>query len=187
MTVNQEINKIAEEIKKEVNSDVDLTIGNIEDPAEATPILCERMDRICAMMDYQSTLISNAESALEEAKFQFKRKEQAAKKKYNEAFVGFKQEDRQKPKDQRRTDKEYEAMAELEADILVNESMTAEKDYFRAQHKLDDEKHKYEILNNHFLSYRKACDMLIKELNKLGGPRERFGGAFNRGDEQSSY
>ena len=176
MTVNQQINQIAEEIKKEVNEEVDLSIGDIENPSVAVPVLCERMDKICAMMDYQTELITHAETALEEAKYQYKRKELAAKKTYNEAFCRFKQEDRLKPKDQRRTDKEYEAIAELEAHIATAEALTCEREYLRTQHKLDDEKHKYEILNNHFLSYRKASDMLMKELQKLGGPRERMGG-----------
>lgn len=185
MTVNQSINNIALAIKEEVDQDIDLTIGNIENPGEATPILCERMDKICSMMSYQSTLISTAETALEEAKFQYKKKEQAAKKKYNESFVRFKQEDRLRPRDQRRTDKEYEAIAELESDILINESLTAEREYLKAQHKLLDELHNYEILNNHFLSYRKACDMLMKEMQKLGGPRV-LGGGYNN-DSQSTY
>lgn len=176
MTVNQQIDAIAEEIKKEVDTEVDLSIGSIENPAEAVPVLCERMDRICAMMDYQAVLISKAESNLEEAKYQYKRKELQAKKVYNEAFVKFKQEDRSKPRDQRRTDKEYEAIAELEASIASNEALSGEREYLRSQHRLEDEKHKYETLNNHFLAYRKACDMLVKEMNKLGGPRERLGG-----------
>jgi len=176
MTVNQELNKIAEEIKKEVNQEVDLSIGDVENPAEAVPVLCERMDRVCAMMDFQATLISHAETALEEARYQYKRKELFAKKKYNDSFVKFKQEDRLKPKDQRRTDKEYEAIAELEAHVEMNEALSCEKEYLRSQHRLDDEKHKYDILNNHFLSYRKACDMLVKEFNKLGGIRDRLGG-----------
>jgi hypothetical protein len=128
------------------------------------------------MMDYQAELISRAESALEEAKYQYKRKELIAKKVYNEAFCKYKQEDRPKPKDQRRTDKEYEAVASLEADVACNEALTAERVYLNTMHRLEDEKHRYEILNNHFLSYRKASDMLIKELNKLGGPRERMSG-----------
>ena len=168
MNVQQEIEGVAEEIKKELNQDADLTIGNIENPAEAVPVLCERMDRICAMMNYQATLITYAETALEEAKYKYKKKESAAKKKYNEAFVRYKQEDRQKPKDQRRTDKEYEAIAELEANIDVNEALSEEKAYLHTLHRLDDEKHRYEILNNHFLSYRKACDLLTKEMSKLG-------------------
>ncbi len=176
MTVTQQINQIADEIKEEISDDIDLNIGSIENPAQATPILCERMDKICAMMDFQSEIISRAESELEEKRFLFKSKELAAKKKYNESFCRFKQEDRGKPKDQRRTDKEYEAMSDLEASILLNECLTAERDYISAQHKLDNENHKYETLNNHFLSYRKACDMLVKEMNKLGGPRERMGG-----------
>ena len=176
MTVNSEINAIAEEIKQEVNEDVDLSIGSIENPSVAVPVLCERMDRICAMMDYQAELLTHAETALEEAKYQYKRRELAAKKSYNESFCRFKQEDRQKPRDQRRTDKEYEAMAELECDIPMNEALSFEREYLKTQHKLEDEKHRYEILNNHFLSYRKASDMLMKELNKLGGPRERMGG-----------
>lgn len=174
MTVNQTINDVAVQIKEEINQDVDLTIGNIENPAQAVPTLCERMDRICAMMDYQAEIIAHAEEYLEEKKFQYKRKELAAKKKYNEAFINFKQEDRPKPKDQRRTDKEYEAMAELEASVDMNECLSCEKDYFGAQHKLDDEKHRYEVLNNHFLSYRKACDLLAKELSKLGDPMSKF-------------
>jgi hypothetical protein len=176
MTVNKEIQLIADEIKKEVNADVDLSIGDIENPSVAVPVLCERMDRICAMMDYQAELLTHAEAALEEAKYQYKKKELAAKKVYNEAFCRFKQEDRPKPKDQRRTDKEYEAMAELEANIPMNECLSCERVYLNTQHRLEDEKHRYEILNNHFLSYRKASDMLMKELNKLGGPRERMGG-----------
>jgi hypothetical protein len=180
MTVVQEINNVADEIKKELNQDVDLTIGSLENPAEAVPTLCERMDRICAMMDYQATLITYAETALEEAKYQYKRKELAAKKKYNEAFVKYKQEDRAKPKDQRRTDPEYCAMAELESSIDTNECLTAERAYLKSQHNLDDAKHKYEVLDNHFLSYRKACDLLSKEMQKLGDPRNKFnqGGGY---------
>ena len=168
MNVVTKINQIAEEIKAEVSKDVDLNIGDIEDPAQAAPTLCERMDRVCGLMDYQATLITYAEKTLEEARYQFHKKELMAKKKYNEAFCSFKQEDRQKPKDQRRTDKEYEAMAELESHVETFEALTSEREYVTAQHKLDDEKHKYEVLNNHFLSYRKACDLLIKEFNKLG-------------------
>ena len=174
MTANNQINGIAQAIRSELRQDVDLAIGSIENPAEAVPVLIERMDNICALMDYQATLISNAETGLEEAKFQYKRKELVAKKKYNDAFVRFKQEDRLKPKDQRRTDKEYEAIAELESNIEVNEAMSSEKEYMHAQHQLEDAKHKYETLNNHFLGYRKACDLLVKEMNKLGDPAARF-------------
>ena len=174
MTVSQEIDKIATEIKKEINTEVDLSIGNVESIAEATPILCERMDKICSMMSYQATIISVAETALEEAKYQYKRKELSAKKKYNESLIKYKQDDRQKPRDQRRTDPEYVAMAELEANIELNEALSAEREYLRTQHKLDDAKHHYEILNNHFLAYRKASDMLVSEMKNLGDPRDRF-------------
>lgn len=166
--MNTQINQIAEEIKKEINENIDLAIGNIENPAEAVPVLCERMDKICGLMDYQATLISYAEKELEEARYQYKRKELAAKKKYNESLIKFKQEDRLKPKDQRRTEKEYGAMAELEANVETLEALTSEREYVKAQHKLEDEKHKYEVLNNHFLSYRKAADLLMSELKKLG-------------------
>jgi len=173
MTVNKEINEIGRKIKEEVNSDIDLSIGNIETTAQAVPTLCERMDTVCAMMDYQSEIISNAERGLEEAKYQYKRKELMAKKKYNEALVRFKQEDRGKSRTLKRTDPEYAALSSLEADIETNEALSAERLYLRSQHNLDDEKHRYDILNNHFLSYRKACDLLMKEMNKLGGPYER--------------
>jgi hypothetical protein len=168
MDVTGQINQIAEEIKREVDKDVDLNIGDIENPAEAVPTLCERMDRVCGLMDYQATLITYAEKSLEEARYQYKKKELQSKKKYNESFCGFKQEDRAKPKDQRRTDKEYEAMAELESHIEMFECLTSEREYITAQHNLEDQKHRYEVLNNHFLSYRKAADLLIKEFNKLG-------------------
>ena len=168
MNVHNQINEIAEEIKREVDKDVDLNIGDIEDPALAVPTLCERMDRVCGLMDYQATLITYAEKTLEEARYQFKKKEMLAKKKYNEQFCFFKQEDRLKPKDQRRTDKEYEAMADLESHTETFEALTCEREYVTAQHNLSDQQHKYEVLNNHFLSYRKAADLLIKEFNKLG-------------------
>ena len=168
MNVHDQINAIAQEIKTEVDKDIDLNIGDTENAAEAVPTLCERMDRVCGLMDYQATLISYAEKKLEEARYQYKKKELLAKKKYNDKFCQFKQEDRPKPKDQRRTDKEYEAMAELESHIETFETLTSEREYITAQHGLEDEKHKYETLNNHFLSYRKACDLLIKEFNKLG-------------------
>lgn len=174
MTVNTAINNLAQEVKRELLLDVSLAIGNIENPAEAVPVLIERMDNICALMDYQATLITMAENGLEEAKFQYKRKEQLAKKKYNEAFVRYKSEDRLKPKDLRRTDKEYEAIAELECSIEVNEALSSEQLYLRAQHTLDDTKHKYETLENHFLGYRKACDLLSKEMSKLGDNGSRF-------------
>jgi hypothetical protein len=168
MDVHSQINQIADEIKREVDKDVDLNIGDIENPAEAVPTLCERMDRVCGLMDYQATLITYAEKALEETRYQFHKKELMSKKKYNEAFCGFKQEDRAKPKDQRRTDKEYEAMAELESHVEMFEALTSEREYVKSQHGLDDERHKYETLNNHFLSYRKAADLLMKEMNKIG-------------------
>lgn len=168
MTVTKEINDIAIQIKEEVKTDVDLSIGNVENPALAVPILCERMDTICSMMAYQAEIISRAESNLEEKKYLYKKKELDAKKKYNNAFVSFKQEDRPKPRSDRRTDKEYEAMAELESNIAMNEALNSERDYMNAQHKLADERHRYDILNNHFLSYRKACDLLMKEMSSLG-------------------
>ena len=176
MVLENKINEIAEEVKKEVDIEIDLSIGNIEHPAQAAPILCERMDKVCGLMDYQAELISIAEKNLEEAKYQYKHKELLSKKLYNESFCKYKQEDRLKPREQRRTDPEYQAMAELEANISLNEALTAERDYLASQHYLDDAQHKYEILNNHFLSYRKACDLLVKEMNKLGGPRERYTG-----------
>lgn len=165
MTVSEEINKIGRKIKEEVNSDVNLQIGDVEDPALAVPILCERMDTICAMMDFQAEIISHAETGLEEARFLHDKKKLTAKQKYNTEFVKFKQEDKGKPRGERKTDKECEAMAELECHILMNEALTAERDYIKSQHKLADEKHRYEVLNNHFLSYRKASDMLVKEMN----------------------
>ena len=168
MTTNSEINDIARRIKEEVNSDVDLSIGNIENPALAVPVLCERMDTVCGLMEYQAEMIKSAENNLEEKKYQYKRKELTAKKKYNESFIRFKQEDRQRPKSERRTDPEYTAMAELESNVEMNEALSSERDYLNAQHKLSGEKHHYEILNNHFLSYRKACDMLVKEMNTFG-------------------
>ena len=168
MSVNEEINVIAQRVKKEVNKDVNLSIGNIENIAEAVPILCERMDNICGLMDYQATLISISESALEEAKFRYKKKELIAKQKFNQAFVDFKQEDRPKPRNERRTDKEYEALAELEASVDTNEALNLEKEYLKTQHGLSDAKHHYEVLNNHFLSYRKACDLLTREFSKIG-------------------
>ena len=176
MTVNSEISGIARNIKEEINKDIELSIGSVEHPAQAVPVLVERMDKICAMMDFQAEIISHAESDQEEKRYLFEKKKLIAKKKYNTAFVTLKQDDRPKPKCQRRTDKEYEALADLEADIEMNESLTAEKEYWKSNHRLMDEKHKYEILNNHFLSYRKACDMIVKEMDKLGGPRERYGG-----------
>lgn len=173
-SVNGEINVIAEEIKKEINDDVDLSIGSVENPSLAVPVLIERMDKVCSLMNYQSELLTRAETALEEAKYQYKRRELSAKKKYNEAFCRYKQEDRPKPKDQRRTDKEYEAMAELECDIVMNECLSFEREYLNTQHRLEDERHRYEILYNHFLSYRKASDMLMKEMSHLGDPMAKY-------------
>jgi hypothetical protein len=126
------------------------------------------------MMDFQASIITEKERDLEESKYQYKRKEQAAKKKYNEFFVKYKQEDRVKPKDQRRTDKEYEAIASLECCIEVNEEIAAERAYMHSQHELDDAKHNYEILNNHFLAYRKGADLLAVEMKKLGDPRDKY-------------
>lgn len=171
MTVNNEINNVARKIQEEVNTEVNLSIGSIENTAQAVPTLCERMDNICSMMAYQSEIITNAETHLEEAKYQYKRKELIAKQTYNQAFVNFKQEDRLKSKNEKRTDKEVDAMASLEASIPTNEALSSEMVYLKAQHTLEDEKHKYEILNNHFLSYRKACDMLMTELKSFTGIR----------------
>src|SRR5665213_1622285 len=168
MTVNGVINSVAQEIKEELNSEVDLSIGKHESPAQTAEVISERIDKILAMMEYQSLNIIKAEEILEEASFQHKRKELAAKTKYNRAFVGFKSEDRVKPKDQRRTDVEYIAMAELECNIEVNETIFAHKAYMAAQNRVSDEKHRAEILEAHFTGYKKQAELIIRELNRFG-------------------
>jgi hypothetical protein len=168
MTVNAAINDIAKAIKEEIVTEVDLSIGTHEDPAQTSATISERIDKILAMMDFQSSKITAAENVVEEMQYQYRRKELAAKTKYNHAFINFKSEDRLKPKDQRRTDKEYEAMAELESNIEVSESLSAHKAYVSAQHKLDDEKHNYEILEAHFTGYKKQAELLMRELSRFG-------------------
>jgi hypothetical protein len=119
-------------------------------------------------MDYQSGQITEAENAVEEAQYQYKRKELAAKTKYNRTFINYKTEDRLKPKDQRRTDPEYCAIAELESNIEVNEAISAHKAYVSTQHKLDDAKHRFEILEAHFTGYKKQAELLIREISRFG-------------------
>ena len=66
----------------------------------------------------------------------------------------------------------YIDVKEEHAEIAKHEVRVIWGDYLKAQHELEDAKHKYETLNNHFLSYRKSCDLLKIEFEKLG----RYGG-----------
>jgi hypothetical protein len=176
--IEKELDSIAQEVSEELKIEPEeLSMGFQEDPAQAVPVLMERMDKICGLMDYQATLIEAAKSALEEARYIYKKAEKDYKHELNRSYLKFKQEDREKYgadfKKNSRTDPEYHAMADLEAETKLNWSLQKERDYLHRQHKLEDAKHKYETLNNHFLSYRKSCDLLRMEIEKLN----RYGGA----------
>ena len=176
MAIYKKLAEIALEVQKELLENpeamIDLSLGSVaEDPAQAVPVLIERMDKVCGLMDFQATIIERAESGLENARYRYKRSEKERKKKFNESYIKFKQEDRVKK--EKKTDPEYIAMAELECDILENEELTAERTYVAAQHALADAKHAYDTLNNHFLSYRKSCDLLKSEMEKLGAGESR--------------
>lgn len=175
--VEKELEVIRDEIAEEIRVEPEeLAMGFQENPAQAVPVLMERMDKICGLMDFQATLIENAKSRLEDARFTHKKAEKDYKHEHSKAYLRFKQEDREKYgadfKKNAKTDPEYKAMADLEVEEKLNWSLQKERDYLAAQHALEDAKHKYETLNNHFLSYRKSCDLLKIEFEKLG----RYGG-----------
>ena len=175
--VEKELEVITEEIAQEVQVDpAELAMGFQENPAQAVPVLMERMDKICGLMDFQATLIEQAKSTLEDARYVYKTAEKTYKHEHSKAYLGFKQGDREKYgadfKKNAKTDPEYKAMADLEVEDKLTFSLQKERDYLKAQHELEDAKHKYETLNNHFLSYRKSCDLLKIEFEKLG----RYGG-----------
>ena len=162
-------NEIAEEIQVEPE---ELSMSYDSNPAQAVPVLMERMDKICALMDWQATIIEHTKTALEDKRYIYKKAEKDYKHEHNKAYLGFKQGDREKYgvdfKKNAKTDPEYKAMADLEVDTKLNFELQTERDYLAAQHTLEDAKHKYETLNNHFLSYRKSCDLLKIEFEKLG-------------------
>jgi len=177
--VDSKLEDISNEVSVELEIDPEeLTIGVQDSPQQSAVILMERMDKICALMSYQNELIERAKKELENAKYRFRRAEKDYKHKLNEAYLGYKQEDREKYgtdfKKLGRTDPEYHAMAELDANVKLNESLTAERDYLASQHNLQNTQHNYECLNNHFLSYRKSCDLLKMEMENF--PR-KYGGA----------
>jgi len=177
--IDEKLKDISEEVSVELEMDPEqLMMGVQDNPSQSVPVLMERMDKICALMSYQNELIENAKKELENAKYRYKRSEKDYKHKLNEAYLKYKQEDREKYgtdfKKLGRTDPEYHAMAELDADIKLNETLAAERDYLASQHKLQNVQHNYECLNNHFLSYRKSCDLLKMELENF--PR-KYGGA----------
>jgi len=177
--VDKKLQEISEEVSVELEMDPEqLMIGTQDSPQQSVPVLMERMDKICALMSYQNELIEKAKKGLENAKYRYKRAEKDYKHAFGRAYLKFKQEDREKYgtdfKKLGKTDPEYQAMAELEADVKLNESLTAERDYLASQHNLQNTQHNYECLNNHFLSYRKSCDLLKMELDTF--PR-KYGGA----------
>lgn len=177
--VDQKLQDITKEVSEELEIiPEDLMIGMQDSPQQSVPVLMERMDKICALMSYQNELIERAKKELENAKYRYKRAEKDYKHKLNEAYLGYKQEDREKYgsdfKKLGRTDPEYHAMAELDADIRLNEALMAERDFLASQHNLQNTQHNYECLNNHFLSYRKSCDLLKMEMENF--PR-KYGGA----------
>lgn len=176
-SVERELDNITKEVAEELMVEPeDLSMGFQENPAQAVPVLMERMDKICGLMDYQATLIENAKSSLEEYRYRYKKADKDYEHDLHRAYLKFKQEDREKYgsdfKRNSRTDPEYKAMAELEVETKLNFALQCERDYLKSQHKLEDAKHKYETLNNHFLSYRKSCDLLKMEMEKLG----KYGG-----------
>ena len=161
--------EIAEEIKVEPET---LAMGSHDTAAQAVPVLMERMDKVCGLMDFQATLIERAKFNHEEKRYIYKTAEKDYKHEHSKAYLGFKQEDREKYgadfKKNSKTDPEYKAMADMEVNEKLTFSLQKERDYLAAQHALEDAKHKYETLNNHFLSYRKSCDLLKIEFEKLG-------------------
>ena len=162
-------NEIAEEIKVKPES---LEMGSHDTAVQAVPVLMEKMDKICSLMDWQATLIEKAKKELENKKYIHKVAEKEYKHEHNKAYLKFKQEDREKYgvnfKKNAKTDPEYKAMSDMEVHEMLNFSLQKERDFLTTQHALEDEKHKYETLNNHFLSYRKSCDLLKIEFEKLG-------------------
>ena len=171
--VEKELEVITEEIAEELQVDPEtLAMGSHETAAQAVPVLMERMDKVCGLMDWQATLIENAKTTQEDAKYIHKKAEKDYKHGHNKAYLGFKQEDREKFgvdfKKNAKTDPEYKAMADMEVNDKLTFSLHKERDYLASQHALEDAKHKYETLNNHFLSYRKSCDLLKIEFEKLG-------------------
>jgi len=171
--LEKELDVITEEIAEEIQVDPErLSMGSHDTAAQAVPVLMERMDRVCGLMDWQATLIERSKTELEDKKYVYKKAEKDYKHEHSKAYLNFKQADREKYgtdfKRNSKTDPEYQAMADLEVDVLLNFALQKERDYLAAQHKLEDAKHKYETLNNHFLSYRKSCDLLKIEFEKLG-------------------
>ena len=177
--VEKELQDISNQVSEELKIDPEeLAIGVQDSPVKSVPILMERMDKICSLMSYQSEFIEAAKKELENAKFRYKKSEKDYKHEKDKAYLRYKQEDRNKYgadfKKLGCTDPEYQAMAELDANIKLNETLTAERNYLTSQHNLENAKHNYELLNNHFLSYRKSCDLLKMELDTF--PR-KYGGA----------
>jgi hypothetical protein len=171
--VEAELQVITEEIAEEIEVDPQsLAMGPHETAAQAVPVLMERMDKVCGLMDWQATLIENSKTDLEDKKYIHKKAEKDYKHEHNKAYLGFKQADRERFgadfKRNSKTDPEYKAMADMEVDEKLNFALQKERDYLKSQHALEDSKHKYETLNNHFLSYRKSCDLLKIEFEKLG-------------------
>jgi len=177
--LDKKLQDISEEVSVELEIDPsELMIGAQDNPIQSVPVLMERMDKICALMSYQNELIEGAKKELENAKYRYKRAEKDYKHKLNESYLKYKHEDREKYgsdfKKLGKTDPEYHAMAELDADIKLNETLTAERDYVASRHNLENVEHNYECLNNHFLNYRKSCDLLKIEFENF--PR-KYGGA----------
>ena len=173
-TVEKKLDEIAEEVAMELKVEPEDLALNFqqENQAQVVTILVEKMDKICALMDYQAEIIERSKSRLEDAKYLYKTAEKDYKHKKTSAYLDYKQGDRIKyGSDFKKlgcTDAEYVAMADLEADTTLNFALQKERDYLSSQHNLEDCKHKYETLNNHFLSYRKSCDLLRMEIERFG-------------------
>lgn len=173
------IDKKMESICEELVVDTDGYDSVIhESPILTVPVIMDKMDKVCSLMARQGEVIENKKKECENQHYRMKRAKKDHHHAVNTAYIKYKQEDREKYGGEfrklGRTDPEYVAMAELDADIKLNESLTAERDYLAALHSLEDAEHSYEILENHFLNYRKSCDMLKAEMGNF--PR-KYGGA----------
>jgi len=185
--VEKKLDEIAEEVAEELKIEPEDLALNFqqENESKVVSILVEKMDKICALMDYQATIIEQSKSRLEDAKYLYKTSEKDYKHTKTSAYLRFKQEDRMKyGSDFKKlgcTDAEYVAMSDLEADTRLNFALQKERDYLSAQHNLEDCKHKYETLNNHFLSYRKSCDLLRMEIERFGtGTKHQYPSSHQR-------
>lgn len=178
------MDKLQENLKTEVGIETVMDylksdLMDIEKPEQAISVLLKKLEEICGLLDLQNEKMKSSKHKTSDAWIEFKTAQRDYNSLCNQTYIRLKEDARKnkESKSIRITDAEFKAMADIEADVSYFAFLSAEKKYKEAQEDAAAEKDVYDSLNNHFLAYRKASDLILAELKHFS-PSQTFQGMF---------